>query len=118
MVEVTFQIVDARGVSPWNATVGGSDGVPTGGALYEAALSTYDLSLAHLVASHAQMDPGEYVPDLTALEAMPERMMMAEIDRRSGRYAAAITHLLAGGALVRRCKLDPNLKAPGCKGST
>ena len=37
MVEVTFQIVDARGVSPWNATVGGSDGVPTGGALYEAA---------------------------------------------------------------------------------
>ena len=37
MVEVTFRIVDARGVSPWNDTVGGSDGVPTGGALYEAA---------------------------------------------------------------------------------
>jgi hypothetical protein len=37
MLEVTFRIVDARSISPWNATVGGSDGVPTGGALYEAA---------------------------------------------------------------------------------
>lgn len=38
-VAVTFRIVDARGVQPWSATVGGDGGVVTGGELYRAARS-------------------------------------------------------------------------------
>ena len=44
-------------------------------ALYDAAVGTYDVSLAYLVGQHSNMDPGEFVPDLRRLEEMPPRFV-------------------------------------------
>lgn len=67
-----------------------------GEQLYDAALGTYDLSVAYLVGQHAQMDPGEFVPDLRRLQDMSEPLRKADIDRRLGRHARCVEHLLEG----------------------
>ena len=74
-----------------------------GKTLYSAALGTCDLSLAYLVAQHAQMDPGEYVSELQELQAMREHERRAEIAKRLGRHEDAITEYL----------LDDNVSAAG-----
>jgi len=85
-----------------------------GPKLYASALGTYDLSLAYLVAQHAQMDPGEYVPELQELQSMREHARCAEIAKRLRRFEEAITeYLLDGdvenaGALSAAHKLFPH----------
>ena len=65
-----------------------------GKTLYSAALGTYDLSLAYLVAQHAQMDPGEYVAELQNLQNMREHERRADIARRLGKYEEAIVEYM------------------------
>jgi len=74
-----------------------------GKTLYSAALGTCDLSLAYLVAQHAQMDPGEYMSELQEFQAMREHERRAEIAKRLGRHEDAITEYL----------LDDNVSAAG-----
>lgn len=76
-----------------------------GEQLYDAALGTYDLSVAYLVGQHAQMDPGEFVPDLKRLQDLPEPLRKADIDKRCGRHARCIEHLLQGGDVVGACEV-------------
>ena len=76
-----------------------------GDALYAAALGTYDLSMAYLVGQHAQMDPGEFVPDLQRLQELSEPLRKADIDRRLGRHARCIEHLLLGGDVAGACEV-------------
>eukprot|EP00227_Mantoniella_beaufortii_P019637 CAMPEP_0197589428 /NCGR_PEP_ID=MMETSP1326-20131121/10384_1 /TAXON_ID=1155430 /ORGANISM="Genus nov. species nov., Strain RCC2288" /LENGTH=413 /DNA_ID=CAMNT_0043154365 /DNA_START=83 /DNA_END=1322 /DNA_ORIENTATION=- len=76
-----------------------------GEALYNAALGTYDLALAYLVGQHAAMDPGEFVADLRMLQDLPEPLRKANIDRRLGRYARCIEHLLEGGDVGGACEV-------------
>ena len=65
--------------------------------LYNAALGTYDLSLAYLVAQHAQMDPGEYVAELETFQSMREHQRRASIALMLGRHEEAITECLLDG---------------------
>ena len=89
--------------------------------LYSGALGTYDLSLAYLVAQHAQMDPGEYVAELQELQDMREHQRRAEIAKRLGKYEAAITeHLLdddvgGAGAVALDRKLFPHALAEAAR---
>ena len=89
--------------------------------LYSGALGTYDLSLAYLVAQHAQMDPGEYVAELQELQDMREHQRRAEIAKRLGKYEAAITeHLLdedvqSAGAVALDRKLFPHALAEAAR---
>ena len=74
-------------------------------ALYDAAVGTYDVSLAYLVGQHSNMDPGEFVPDLRRLEEMPPALRRAEIDLRLGRYASAVANLLEGDDVAGACRV-------------
>ena len=72
-------------------------------ALYDAAVGTYDVSLAYLVGQHSNMDPGEFVPDLRRLQEMPPALRRAEIDLRLARYASAVANLLEGDDVAGAC---------------
>ena len=77
-----------------------------GKPLFDAAMGTYDLSVAYLVGQRAPgMDPGEYVPELERLQAMPEPLRRADIDLKLGRWRGAIENLLRGGDATRACAL-------------
>ena len=74
-------------------------------ALYDAAVGTYDVSLAYLVGQNSNMDPGEFVPDLRRLQEMPPALRRAEIDLRLGRYASAVANLLEGDDVAGACRV-------------
>ena len=77
-----------------------------GKPLFDAAMGTYDLSAAYLVGARAPgMDPGEYVPELERLQAMPEPLRNADIDLRLGRWRSAVENLLKGGDATQACAL-------------
>jgi elongator complex protein 1 len=65
--------------------------------LYRVALGLYDLSLAFMVISQAQKDPGEYLAELSAFNEPDENLRRAHIDRHLGRYPRALQHLVAAG---------------------
>ena len=74
--------------------------------LFDAAMGTYDLSTAFLVGQRAPgMDPGEYVPELERLQALPEPLRKADVDVRLGRWRSAVENLLRGGDAERACAL-------------
>ena len=74
--------------------------------LFDAAMGTYDLSTAFLVGQRAPgMDPGEYVPELERLQALPEPLRKADVDVRLGRWRSAVENLLKGGDAERACVL-------------
>ena len=81
-----------------------------GPTLYAAALGTYDLSLAYLVAQHAHMDPGEYVPELQHLQSMREHERRAEVAKRLRRVDEAITEYLLDGDVERAGELAKDHK--------
>ena len=77
-----------------------------GKPLFDAAMGTYDLSAAYLVGQRAPgMDPGEYVPELERLQAMPEPLRKADVDLKLGRWRSAVENLLLGGDATRACAL-------------
>jgi len=92
-----------------------------GKTLYSAALGTYDLSLAYLVAQHAQMDPGEYVAELQNLQNMREHERRAEIARRLGKYEDAIVEYMLdadvdrAAAVAAERKLFPHALAEAAR---
>lgn len=63
--------------------------------LYRLALGTYDLALALMVAQRSQRDPKEFLPQLHALEALPEPLRRCRIDVMLGRHRRAIRGLAA-----------------------
>jgi elongator complex protein 1 len=67
-------------------------------ALYNAALGSYNLAFALMVAQVAQMDPKEYLPFLQSLRAEPELLRKHRIDLKLGRHTLALQHLAAAGA--------------------
>ena len=74
--------------------------------LFDAAMGTYDLSTAFLVGQRAPgMDPGEYVPELERLQALPLSLRKADVDVRLGRWRSAVENLLKGGDAERACAL-------------
>ena len=77
-----------------------------GEALYEAALGTYDLSLAYLVGTHSAMDPGEFVADLKRLQDIEsEPLRRADVDARLGRWPSCVENLLRGGDIAGACEV-------------
>ena len=77
-----------------------------GEALYEAALGTYDLSLAYLVGTHSAMDPGEFVADLKRLQDIEsEPLRRADVDARLGRWPSCVENLLRGGDVAGACEV-------------
>ena len=82
-------------------------GAPT---LYAAALGTYDLALAYLVAQHAQMDPGEYVAELQRFQSMREHERRAEIACQLGRHGEAITECLLDEDVERAASIAAERK--------
>lgn len=82
-------------------------GAPT---LYAAALGTYDLALAYLVAQHAQMDPGEYVAELQRFQSMREHERRADIARQLGRHGEAITECLLDDDVERAASIAAERK--------
>lgn len=66
-------------------------------ALYEAALGSYNLAFALMVAQVAQKDPKEYLPFLQSLRQEPPHIGKYRIDIRLRRYARALQHLAAAG---------------------
>jgi elongator complex protein 1 len=82
-----------------------------GKPLFDAAMGTYDLSAAYLVGARAPgMDPGEYVPELERLQAMPEPLRNADVDLRLGRWRSAVENLLKGGDATQACALAAKKK--------
>jgi len=66
--------------------------------LYRVALGLYDLSLAYMVITHAQRDPGEYQIELDQFASVEsESYRCALIDRYLHRYSRCLTYLLASG---------------------
>jgi elongator complex protein 1 len=77
-----------------------------GEALYDAALGTYDLSLAYLVGTHSAMDPGEFVADLKRLQDIEsEPLRRADVDARLGRWPSCVENLLRGGNIAGACEV-------------
>ena len=74
-------------------------------ALFDAAIGTYDVSLAYMVGQNSNMDPGEYVPELRRLQAMPPALRRADVDLRLGRHASAVANLLEGGDVAGACEV-------------
>ena len=74
-------------------------------ALFDAAIGTYDVSLAYLVGQNSNMDPGEFVPELRRLQAMPPALRRADVDLRLGRHASAVANLLEGGDVAGACEV-------------
>lgn len=66
--------------------------------LYRTALGLYDLTLAFMVVSHSQKDPGEYLAELTSFGSLcNEQLRGHAIDMSLGRYDRALEHLYAAG---------------------
>ena len=77
-----------------------------GKPLFDAAMGTYDLATAYLVGQKAPgMDPGEYLPELERLAALPEGLRKADIDIKLKRWRPAVEHLLLGGAVEKACAI-------------
>ena len=74
--------------------------------MYDAALGTYDLSLAYLVGTHSAMDPGEFVADLKRLQDIEsEPLRRADVDARLGRWPSCVENLLRGGNIAGACEV-------------
>eukprot|EP01133_Synstelium_polycarpum_P003655 gene3655-4201_t len=65
--------------------------------LYQVALGSYDFELVLMVASKSQMDPKEYIPFLTELQALPQDFQRYRIDSYLERWASALAHLSRAG---------------------
>lgn len=66
--------------------------------LYRTALGLYDLTLAFMVVSHSQKDPGEYLAELTSFGSQDnEHLRCHAIDMSLARYDRALGHLVAAG---------------------
>lgn len=66
--------------------------------LYAAALGTYDLGVAYLVALAAGRDPAEHLVDLRAWAALPSGpLRRAAIDAYLGRHESALAALIEAG---------------------
>ncbi|XP_026826897.1 elongator complex protein 1 isoform X2 [Ooceraea biroi] len=62
-------------------------------ALYDTALSTYDLELATFIASKSQKDPREYLPFLNSLKVMDEHYRKYVVDIHLKNYESALVHI-------------------------
>eukprot|EP00127_Corallochytrium_limacisporum_P000989 Clim_evm73s33 gene=Clim_evmTU73s33 len=58
--------------------------------LFDTALGMYNFDLALMVAEKSQKDPGEYLPFLKELNALPEQQKKFRIDRHLGRWTKAL----------------------------
>eukprot|EP00898_Chlorokybus_atmophyticus_P002599 jgi/Chlat1/333/Chrsp1S00217 len=95
---------EAKGLEAANGKAGGNVGaLPSSRLLFRAALGTYDLHLAAMVAAQAGEDPREFLPELEQLQSLPVALRQAEIDKSLGRWAKALESLSQAGMWERQC---------------